>query len=386
MAGTMYSTLIKQLRSIPGIAYTLGAIAIVLVAQALIPLAAAEVRVKDLVDVEGMRGNDLVGYGLVIGLNGSGDTLRNSPYTEEALANILERLGVNVQGEDFRPNNVAAVLVTAKLPPFARRGSRIDVTVSSIGDAKSLMGGVLVMTPLNAADNQIYAVAQGSVLVSGFQAEGDAASITEGVPTAGMIPGGASVEREIDFNFADMPRIRLALRDPDFTTAERVEQAINRSAGQPIARMTDAGTVELSIAGTDPARLMSRIENITLTPAQRARVVIDQRSGTIVLGEDVTVSTVAVSQGSLSIRISEAPMVSQPNPFSRNGETIAVPRTNIDVFETGEPGNIATVQSNVTLSDLVAGLNALGVTPREMIDILKAMKTAGALHAELVLQ
>ncbi|GGD12432.1 flagellar basal body P-ring protein FlgI [Aquisalinus flavus] len=348
--------------------------------------ASADVRLKDLVDVEGVRGNDLVGYGLVIGLNGTGDTLRNSPYTEEALANILERLGVNVQGEDFRPNNVAAVLVTAELPPFSRRGSRIDVTVSSIGDAKSLSGGTLVMTPLNAADNQIYAVAQGSVLVSGFKAEGDAQSVVEGVPTAGTIPGGAFVEKEIDFTFAQMPRVRLALRDPDFTTAERVETAINQSTGTPIARMMDAGTVELSLAdGIDPARLMSRIENITLQPAQKARVVIDQRSGTIVLGADVTVSTVAVSQGNLSIRITETPVVSQPNPFSRNGETIVVPRTTVDVFETG-PGNIATVQQNVTLSDLVSGLNALGVSPREMIDILKTMKTAGALHAELVLQ
>jgi flagellar P-ring protein precursor FlgI len=349
--------------------------------------AQAEVRIKDIVDVEGVRSNDLVGYGLVIGLNGTGDTLRNSPYTEEALSSLLERLGVNVQGEQFRPNTVAAVLVTASLPPFARSGSRIDVTVSAIGDAQSLSGGTLVMTPLTAADNQVYAAAQGSVLVSGFEAQGEAASITEGVPTTGTIPGGARVEQEIAFDFSKMSNIRLALHAPDFTTAERIEQAINTAAGQKLALMVDAGTVELDLSEqtASPARLISRIENITLKPAQKARVVVDQRSGTIVLGANVKVSSVAVAQGNLSIRIAESPVVVQPNPFSETGETIVLPRTDIEVVDAA-PGNIAVVDENVTLSDLVAGLNALGVSPREMIDILKAMKTAGALHAELVLQ
>ncbi len=349
--------------------------------------AIAEVKIKDIVDVEGVRGNDLVGYGLVIGLNGTGDTLRNSPYTEEALSSLLERLGVNVQGEDFRANNVAAVLITGTLPPFSRVGSRMDVTVSSIGDASSLSGGTLVMTPLNAADNQIYAVAQGSVLVSGFQAEGAAAQVTEGVPTTGTIPGGARIEREIDFDFSSMSSIKLALRSPDFTTAQRVENAVNQGMKRPLAKMLDAGTVEISLENVSgsPARLMSQIENFGVTPAQKARVVVDQRSGTIVLGSDVKVSSVAVAQGNLSIRISESPIAVQPNPFSENGESLVLPRTNIDVFETG-PGNIGMIESNVTLSELVAGLNALGVSPREMIDILKSMKTAGALHAELILQ
>ncbi len=351
------------------------------------PLTAqATVKVKDIVDIEGVRGNDLVGYGLVIGLDGTGDSIRNSPYTEEALSNLLERLGVNIQGSNFKPNNVAAVIVTSSLPPFARAGSRIDINVSSIGDAKSLAGGTLIMTPLNAADGEVYAVGQGNVLVSGFKAEGEGASITEGVPTSGTIPNGARVEREISFDFGTMSRIRLALRAPDFTTAERVERVINEKFGSAIATLLDAGTVELSLKSLtqSPARLISRIENYELTPAQKARVVIDQRSGTIVLGNNVKVSSVAIAQGNLSITISEAPVPSQPNPFSR-GETIALPRTTIDVRD-GEPGNIAIIEQNVSLTDLVGGLNALGVSPREMIDILKTMKTAGALHAELVLQ
>lgn len=242
------------------------------------------------------------------------------------------------------------------------------------------------MTPLNAADGEVYAVAQGSVLISGFKAEGDAASVVEGVPTAGTIPNGARIEREIEFDFSAMARIRLALRSPDFTTAERIEAKINKNFGQPIATLLDSGTVELDLrtVSQSPARLLSRIENYDLTPAQKAKVVIDQRSGTIVLGQNVKVSSVAIAQGNLSIKIVEAPAATQPNPFGF-GDSIVLPRTNINVAD-GEPGNIAIVEDNITLPDLVAGLNALGVSPREMIDILKTMKTAGALHAELVLQ
>ena len=346
----------------------------------------AQVRIKDIFDIENVRGNDLVGYGLVIGLDGSGDTIRNSPYTEEALSNLLERLGVNIQGSDFRPNNIAAVIITATLPPFARTGSRIDVNVSSIGDAKSLSGGTLVMTPLNAADGQVYAAAQGSVLISGFKAEGEAVSITEGVPTSGSIPGGARVEREIPFDFNTLQSVRLALRAPDFTTALRLENIINAKAGVGTAKLLDAGTVEVNLTNTkgSAARQLASIENYELMPAQKARVVIDQRSGTIVLGSNVRVSAVAIAQGNLSIKIAEAPLVSQPNPFAP-GESIILPSTSISVTD-GKPGNIALIDSNITLPDLVAGLNALGVSPREMIDILKTMKAAGALHAELVLQ
>lgn len=353
------------------------------------PAPAATARIKDLVDIDGVRGNDLVGYGLVVGLNGTGDGLRNSPFTEEALANLLERLGINVSGEQMRPRNVAAVLVTATLPPFARAGSRIDVTVSAIGDAKSLLGGTLIMTPLNAADGQIYAVAQGSILAGGVVAQGQAETVTQGVPTAGTIPGGARVEREIDFDFANMPTLRLALRDPDFTTAARIAEAINTGLGksQLLARMLDSGTIRIDIAasGLHPAELVARLENITVTPDQPARVVVDQRSGTIVLGNDVRISRIAIAQGNLTLRVSEAPVVVQPNPFSRTGDTVVVPRTEAEIK--AEKGTeLALVEEAVTLAELVEGLNALGVGPRDMIDILKAIKAAGALHAEFVVQ
>lgn len=349
--------------------------------------AAAPIRIKDLVEFDGVRGNDLVGYGLVVGLNGTGDGIRNSPFTEEIMANILERLGVNVNGEQFRPKNVAAVFVTATLPPFARAGSQIDVTVSAIGDAKSLLGGTLVMTPLNAADGQIYAVAQGTIIAGGAVAEGDAAAVTTGVPTSGSIPSGARVEREIAFDFNSLNAIRLALRTPDFTTAARIEEAINGEFGRPVARMLDAGTVSLDIPATrmaSPAHALGRVENIRVEPQRRARVVVDQRSGTIVMGEDVRISRVAVSQGNLTLRVEEAPVAVQPNPFSE-GETIVVPRTRAAIEE--EPGvNMAEIPDNASLSEVVAGLNALGVSPRDMIDILKSINSAGALHAEFIVQ
>ncbi|SDZ78722.1 flagellar basal body P-ring protein FlgI [Rubrimonas cliftonensis] len=345
-------------------------------------------RIKDLVEFEGVRGNDLVGYGLVVGLDGSGDGLRNSPFTEEALSSLLERLGVNVTGEQFRPRNVAAVLVTATLPAFARAGSRIDVTVSTIGDAKSLLGGTLIMTPLNGADGDIYAVAQGSVISGGARAGGEAAFVTQGVPTAGTVPGGARVEREVVFDFERMSQIRLAVRDADFTTAARIAAAVNGVFGRRIAHMLDSGTVELDVSaarGFTPAEVIASIENIEVAPSQKARVVVDHRSGTIVLGSDVRVSRIAVSQGNIILRVNEQPIVSQPNPFARNGETVVVPRTEADIQE--DPGlGLALVNEAVTLADLVGGLNALGVGPRDMIDILKAIKLAGALHAEFVVQ
>lgn len=348
---------------------------------------ASPVRIKDLVEFDGVRGNDLVGYGLVVGLNGTGDGLRNAPFTEEIMSNILERLGVNVSGEQFRPKNVAAVFVTSTLPPFARAGSRIDVTVSAIGDASSLLGGTLVMTPLNAADGEIYAVAQGTVIAGGANVEGEAAAVIQGVPTSGVIPAGANVEREIDFQFSDLSVVRLALRNADFTTAERIEQAINQTYGRGVAQMVDSGTVVLNINSTgerSPAHAMGRIENIAVEPEQKARVVVDQRSGTIVMGEDVRISRVAVSQGNLTLRIEEAPMVVQPNPFA-DGQTVVVPRTRVGIDEEPGPG-LAEVPDGTSLSEVVAGLNALGVSPRDMIDILKSIKAAGALHAEFIVR
>jgi flagellar P-ring protein FlgI len=346
---------------------------------------AAPIRIKDLVEFDGVRGNDLVGYGLVVGLNGTGDGMRNAPFTEEIMTNLLERLGVNVNGEQFRPKNVAAVFVTATLPPFARMGGRIDVTVSAIGDAKSLLGGTLVMTPLNGADGQVYAVAQGTIIAGGVAAEGAAARVVQGVPTAGVIPSGARVEHEVDFDFAGLKTIRLALRTPDFTTAGRIEGAINTNFGRGVAVMLDAGTIAFDMGAArmpSPAHAIGRIENILVEPETRARVVVDQRSGTIVMGADVRISRVAVAQGSLTLRVEESPMVVQPNPFSE-GETIVVPRTKASI--TPAPGTgMAEVDGSTNLSEVVSGLNALGVAPHDMIDILKSINAAGALHAEFL--
>ena len=346
---------------------------------------AGPIRIKDLVEFDGVRGNDLVGYGLVVGLNGTGDGIRNAPFTEEIMSNLLERLGVNVAGEEYRPKNVAAVFVTANLPPFARAGGRIDVSVSAIGDAKSLLGGTLIMTPLNGADGQIYAVAQGTIIAGGISAEGDGARVVHGVPTAGTIPSGAYVEREVEFDFTALDQLRLALLAPDFTTAARIEGAINASLGRGAARMLDSGTVMLnvgSIGNGSPAHVLSAVENITVEPESRARVVVDQRSGTIVMGQDVRISRVAVAQGNLTLRVEETPMVVQPNPFSE-GETMLVPQSAVGI-ETAPGTGLAEVTGGTSLSEVVAGLNALGVAPHDMIDILKSINAAGALHAEFL--
>ncbi len=348
---------------------------------------AGTVRIKDLVNFDGVRGNDLVGYGLVVGLNGTGDGIRNAPFTEEILANVLERLGINVTGEQFRPKNVAAVLVTSELPAFARAGSRIDVTVSAIGDAKSLLGGTLIMTPLNAADGSVYAVAQGSVLAGGAVVEGDGASTTTGVPTSGSIPAGARVEKEVHFDFTELSELRLALRSPDFTTALRIEAAINNSMGGDTALMTDSGTVLIDLGrqrAKSPAHFVSQVENLMIEPERKARVVIDQRSGTIVMGEDVRISTVAVAQGNLTLRIEETPIAIQPHPFSE-GDTVVVSRSEAN-FDEAPSLSIAEVSEGASLSEVIAGLNALGVGPRDMIDILKSIKAAGAIHAEFIIQ
>ena len=362
-------------------------LALVAAALAAVPATASVVRLKDLVEFDGVRGNDLVGYGLVVGLNGTGDGLRNAPFTEDILTNVLERLGVNVSGEALRTRNVAAVMVTASLQPFARVGGRIDVTVSAIGDASSLLGGTLVMTPLNGADGEVYAVAQGSVIAGGVSAEGAAAQVVQGVPTSGGIPLGARVEREIDFDFTALEQVRLALRMPDFTTAARIEAVVNADFGRPVARMIDSGTVVVDIHATgmaSPAHVLGRIENLPVLAERRARVVVDQRSGTIVMGEDVRISRVAVAQGGLTLRIEETPFVVQPNPFAP-GETIVVPRTAVGIEEAPGTG-LAEVPGGTSLSEVIAGLNALGITPREMIDILNSINAAGALHAELIVR
>lgn len=349
-------------------------------------------RLKDIADIQGVRGNDLVGYGLVVGLNGTGDSVANSPYTEEALQNMLERLGINVSGESFRPKNVAAVMVTGVLPPFARSGSQIDVTVSTMGDAKGLLGGTLIMTPLNAADGQIYAVAQGQILAGGVTAEGVNGSITKGVPTAGVIPSGARIEKESPFTFNALEHINLSLRNPDFTTAKRLYQKINSFYKKPVASMLDSGTIELNMPAIkeikkiqDNAVLIASIENIEIQPDNAAKVVVDQRSGTIVMGSDVQISTVAISQGSLTIKVLETPIISQPAPFARQGDTVVQTQTQIGLDDDSEK-KIAILRQGTTLSDLVAGLNALGIGPRDMIDILATVKASGALHADFIVR
>jgi len=345
---------------------------------------AMSARIKDMVDVEGVRENLLVGYGLVVGLNGTGDSLNNAPFTQQSLIGMLERMGVNTRGANLRTKNVAAVMVTANLPAYAAQGTRIDVGVSAMGDSKSLLGGTLLVTPLLGADGEIYAVAQGPIAVSGFVARGAAASVTRGVPTAGRIASGAIVEREVQFSLAELPVLRLSLRNPDFTTAQRVANAINAQLKGRPAHATDPSTVMLSIPENrrgNVVGLVTEIEQLRVTPDQPARIVIDEKSGVIVMGQDVRISTVAVAQGNLTIRITETPQVSQPQPFSQ-GQTAVVPRTNIQVND--QSGNrLGVMQSGVTLQEMVQSLNALGVGPRDMISILQTIKAAGALQADI---
>jgi len=358
--------------------------ALVLGVLGLSPAPAAASRIKDITDVEGVRENMLVGYGLVVGLNGSGDSLRNAPFTQQSLESMLERLGVSTRGQDLRTKNIAAVMVTATLPAFARQGSRLDVSVSALGDAKSLRGGTLLVTPLHGADGEIYAVAQGALAVGGFAATGEAESVTQGVPTSARIAAGGIVEREVDFELDDLTRVRLALRNPDFTTAQRVAQAINGHFERSVARASDPTTVTLAIPDAYRERvaaLLTEVEQLRVEPDQTARVLIDEQSGIIVMGDDVRVSRVAIAQGNLTVRITETPQVSQPNPFGE-GETVVVPRTEVEVDQ--DAGNrMVIMDGSVSLQQLVAGLNALGVGPRDLISILQAIKAAGALQAEI---
>jgi flagellar P-ring protein precursor FlgI len=356
--------------------------AVLVLAGALAP-AGATSRIKDLANIEGVRQNQLIGYGLVVGLNGSGDTLNNIPFTRQSLQAMLERLGVNIRGQQIRTGNVAAVMVTANLPAFGTQGTRIDVTVSALGDAKSLQGGTLLVTPLLGADGNVYAVAQGSLAISGFQAEGEAAKIVRGVPTVGRISNGAIIEREIEFALNRLVQVRLALRNADFTTAKRIASAVNDFIGSPTAEPLDPSTVQITIPKKfhgNVVALLTEIEQLQVEPDLAAKVVIDERSGIIVMGRDVRVSTVAVAQGNLTVTIAEAPQVSQPQPFSR-GQTRVVPRTRIGVQEDGK--RLAIVRDGVSLQQLVDGLNALGIGPRDLISILQAIKAAGAIQADI---
>lgn len=352
------------------------------------PAVAASSRIKDIASLQAGRDNQLIGYGLIVGLQGSGDSLRASPFTEQSMRAMLQNLGISTQGGQSGAKNTAAVMVTATLPPFASPGSRIDVNVSSLGDATSLRGGTLIMTSLSGADGQIYAVAQGSVVVSGFSAQGQTgSSVTEGVTTAGRVPNGAIIERQLPSRFKDGVDLVLQLRNPDFSTAVGVADTVNRYAvqkyGGPIAEARDSQEVAVERPKTaDLARLMADIENLMVETDTPAKVVVNERTGTIVIGADVRVSKVAVSYGTLTVQVNESPQVVQPEPFSK-GVTALQPQSDITALKTG--GRVA-VLDGPDLKTLVAGLNNIGVKPDGIIAILQGIKSAGALQAELVLQ
>eukprot|EP01039_Chlorochromonas_danica_P012333 gene12333-14072_t len=344
--------------------------------------AEARSRIKDIVSFEGVRSNELVGYGLVVGLNGTGDSLRNVPMTKQSLASMMERMGVNTRDATIDTKNIAAVMVTAKLPPFAATGSKIDVTVSSMGDAKSLLGGTLVVTSLMGADNEIYAVAQGPVETGAVAASGaSGSSFTRGVPTSGRIASGAEVEREIGFQLGAMGKMRLSLHNPDCTTARRVADEINRNF--PGVASADNPTIVTITppAGASLINFVTNLEQLEVEPDNPAKVVINEVDGVVVVTGDVRISKVAIDQGNLSISVTERPQVSQPAPLSQ-GQTTVTPNSNIKVDE--EKGKrFMVMQTGVSLESLVKGLNALGVTPRDMIAILQSIKAAGALQADI---
>ncbi len=347
--------------------------------------AAANSRIKDIADFEGIRDNQLVGYGLVVGLQGTGDSLDKSVFTRESLIGMLERLGVNARDVDLDTENVAAVMVTATLPPFARQGTRIDVDIAALGDSESLQGGTLLVTPMLGADSDVYAVAQGPVAIGGYTATGDAETVSKGTPTAGRIANGAIIEKEVGFELASMQNLKISLRNPDLTTAGRIAQAINAHVGSPAAVPLDPATIELRVPvgySGNVVGLLTEIEQLSVKPDDIARVVIDEGSGIIVMGDAVRISTVAIAQGNLTIRITETPQVSQPTAFSNTGDTVVVPRTDIQVDEQADR-KLAVVPAGVSLQELVNGLNALGIGPRDMISILRAIKAAGALQADI---
>lgn len=346
--------------------------------------AAASSRIKDIADFEGVRENQLVGYGLVVGLNGTGDNIKSINFAKESLISMLDQLGINARDGQLKSKNIAAVMVTASLPPFARQGSRIDVMVSAMGDAKSLQGGTLIATPLSGANGEVYAVAQGQIATGSVSAQGNNASVTRGVPTSGRIANGAIIENEIDFALDSLKNIRIALRNPDFTTARRISDAINAMLGQLASKALDPATVDLQIPQEYEDKvvdLMTKVEQLQVQPDQLAKVVIDESSGIIVIGKDVKINRLAIAQGNLTIKISEIPMVSQPLPFS-NGTTVTQNVTAIDVNEEVN-SRLSVLDTGVNLQELVDGLNALGVTPRDLISILQAVKASGALQADI---
>jgi len=364
----------------PGyMAWVIAALAFVL----LFPSWSMAVRIKDLADINGVRENQLVGYGLVVGLDGTGDG-KKSLFTVQSMVSMLEKMGITINPNEIAVSNVAAVMVTAKLPPFARTGNRIDALVSSIGDAKNLQGGTLLMTPLKAGNGQVYAVAQGPVNTGGFQASGASGGVQKNFPTVGRAIGGALVEREIDLDLNSRRNLTLSIREPDFTTATRMTDAINALFYDRIADAQDAGTVQVKVPMAYLGKiveLVAMIEKLDVHPDMGAKVVINERTGTVVMGENVRITTIAIAHGNLSIVIKESPQVSQPLPFSEGGQTVVTPRTNIAVQE--DTNQVVLMPAGASIGEVVGALNALGVSPRDLIAIFQAIKAAGALQAEL---
>jgi flagellar P-ring protein precursor FlgI len=340
-------------------------------------------RVKDIAHIAGVRENQLIGYGLIVGLNGTGDG-SNTAFTTQTISSMLQAMGITVSPRDIKVRNVAAVMVTATLPPFARHGGRVDALVSSLGDAKSLQGGTLLLTPLRAPNGEIYAVAQGPLSIGGFAASGKAGGgIQKNHPTVGHIAGGALIEREVPLNFNSKHRLQLMLNHPDFTTSSRLVKTINTFVKGDVAQAMDSGTIEVQVPEkyrNNLVEFVSVLESIDVMPDSIAKVVLDERTGTVVIGENVNIATVAIAHGNLSIEIKERQSVSQPAPFSQ-GETVVSPNTDVKVQEEG--GKLVLLQRSVTIRDLVRALNSIGVTPRDLIAIFQAIKASGALQAKL---
>jgi len=355
--------------------------ALFLAAMILTPFTAGAVRIKDIATFSGVRDNQLVGYGLVVGLNGTGDK-KDSTFTMRSMVNMLENMGVSVNQKQLKPKNVASVMVTVKMPVSSKPGAKLDVTVSSLGDATSLLGGVLLQTPLKGIDGKVYALAQGALVIGGFSVQGAAATAQKNITTVGLIPGGAIVERAVPFKFNNQDTLTLAMHAADFSTTNQVAERINMALGGSFARAMDVSTVELQVPTDFKGNLvplMASLENIEIMPDSAARVVVDEKTGTVILGRDVRISRVAVAHGSLQVVVAEGADVSQPAPFS-GGSTVAVPRTDINSSEEQRSLNIV---EGATLQELVDGLNSLGATPRDLISILRSLRAAGALHAAL---
>jgi flagellar P-ring protein precursor FlgI len=352
---------------------------------ALSPVVCEAARLKDIADIEGVRGNQLIGYGMVVGLNGTGDK-KGALFTPQTMSNMLERLGVRVRPEDLKVANVAAVMVTAELPAFSRPGSHIDVTLSSIGDSSTLQGGMLVMTPLKGPDGKVYAVAQGPVSVGGFSVEGSSGdSAQKNHPTVGRVARGAYVERSVPFDLFAEGQVRVVLREPDFTTVMRVQSALERFVGRGRAKALDGASVVVPLdesMGRSPVQLIASLEDLEVEPDSPARIVVNERTGTIIIGEHVRISTVALAHGNLNITIRSETQVSQPNALAQ-GQTTTVQNEDVNVSEEG--GQLSVVSGVVSLGDVVKGLNNLGATPRDLIAIFQALQKAGALQAELVI-